>query len=149
MCPRTPQQVVNNTHCLSHVTALGLKFNFQKCSFQGNESYPHKRQKAGVADNLSKVPGPLKAALYQLPKIGRPSHSSVISHTARSVAYSSIPMLVDSQMFVTGSQLTHSGLGHNLLRRGVPIGLPPAHRELVTTDASLSGWGGLWQHQGI
>ena len=36
-----------------------------------------------------------------------------------------------------------------LLRRGVPLGPPPARREVVTTDASMSGWGGVWNHQGV
>ncbi len=35
------------------------------------------------------------------------------------------------------------------LPKGVPIGPPPARREMVTTDASLSWWGGLWQHRGV
>lgn len=29
------------------------------------------------------------------------------------------------------------------------MGPPPSRREVVTTDASLSGWGGVWQHRGV
>ncbi|KAL2096973.1 hypothetical protein ACEWY4_006180 [Coilia grayii] len=37
----------------------------------------------------------------------------------------------------------------DFLRSGVQMGPPPARREVVTTDASLTGWGGVWQHQGV
>ncbi|XP_072219103.1 uncharacterized protein [Leuresthes tenuis] len=35
------------------------------------------------------------------------------------------------------------------LARGVPLGVIPARREVVETDASLSGWGAIWQHRTI
>ncbi|XP_077395323.1 uncharacterized protein LOC144031774 [Festucalex cinctus] len=33
------------------------------------------------------------------------------------------------------------------LLSGVPLGVAPARRETVTTDASLTGWGAVWQHR--
>ena len=35
------------------------------------------------------------------------------------------------------------------LDRGVPLGVIPARREVVETDASLLGWGAIWQHRTI
>ncbi|XP_074533298.1 uncharacterized protein LOC141796211 [Halichoeres trimaculatus] len=35
------------------------------------------------------------------------------------------------------------------LSKGVPLGVVPARRETVTTDASLSGWGAVWQHRTV
>ncbi|XP_030293378.1 uncharacterized protein LOC115593839 [Sparus aurata] len=32
---------------------------------------------------------------------------------------------------------------------GVPLGVTPARREVVETDASLLGWGAVWQHRTI
>ncbi|XP_077388987.1 uncharacterized protein LOC144026275 [Festucalex cinctus] len=33
------------------------------------------------------------------------------------------------------------------LLSGVPLGVAPARRETITTDASLTGWGAVWQHR--
>lgn len=35
------------------------------------------------------------------------------------------------------------------LKAGVPLGVVPSRRELVTTDASLTGWGATWNRRGI
>ncbi len=35
------------------------------------------------------------------------------------------------------------------LLRGVPLGVLPVRREVVTTDASLQGWGAVWRHQNV
>ncbi len=35
------------------------------------------------------------------------------------------------------------------LLRGVPLGVLPVRREVVTTDASLQGWGAVWRHQKV
>lgn len=35
------------------------------------------------------------------------------------------------------------------LSRGVPMGLVVCRREVVTTDACLTGWGAVWQHRGV
>ncbi len=35
------------------------------------------------------------------------------------------------------------------LMQGVAMGPPPARREIVTTDASQQGWGGVWQQMGV
>lgn len=35
------------------------------------------------------------------------------------------------------------------LMSGVPLGVIPSRREVVTTDASLLGWGESWNHRGV
>ncbi|KAL0149855.1 hypothetical protein M9458_054903, partial [Cirrhinus mrigala] len=35
------------------------------------------------------------------------------------------------------------------LKAGVPLGVVPSRQELVTTDASLTGWGATWNRRGI
>ena len=35
------------------------------------------------------------------------------------------------------------------LVRGVTLGSIPSRREVVVTDASLSGWGAVWQHRAV
>lgn len=106
---------------------------------QVNVGCPHRQQKAGLAENLSKVPGLLQAALYQCPTAGGPSHSGLISHPARTFASSPIPMLVDSQTVVTvhnrralvrvSTNCTTSlrlWIREKFVQRGIPIG-PPQH----------------------
>ncbi len=137
-------------------------FSGNAVGFQGNESYPHCGQKAGIAGNSSKVPDSLQTTLHQLPTIGRPSHGSSISHPTGPLISLPVSTLVNSQTLVSNSQSTHtdSGLNHlccipEILEDG-QVSLEGSsnwaarstHRA-GNTDASLSGWGGLWQQCGV
>lgn len=127
---------------------------------QVNESHSHRWQKAGIVEDLSEVPGSLQTALYQLPTTGRPSHSGLTSYPAGPFGSLSIPMLVDSQASFANSQLAHACSDHDQLCCLSDSGgrthffkevyqLGHHHWEVVSSDASLNGWGGLWQHRGI
>lgn len=69
LCTRSPMQAANNIH---HDATLGLKVNLSPMpasvlpgyalGLQVNEGQPHRRQKAGLVENLSKVPGSWQAA---------------------------------------------------------------------------------------
>ncbi|KAL0153042.1 hypothetical protein M9458_051641 [Cirrhinus mrigala] len=49
----------------------------------------------------------------------------------------------------TVCQSLRSWRSTEFLMQGVPMGPPPAGREIVTTDASQQGWGGVWNQRGV
>ncbi len=46
-------------------------------------------------------------------------------------------------------QLLKPWRSREFLMQEVTMGPPPARREIITTDASLQGWGGVWQQMGV
>ncbi|XP_056269652.1 uncharacterized protein LOC130193228 [Pseudoliparis swirei] len=169
------QAAQDTTRLLSHVALLGLRVNMQKCSLPPSQSItfisialdsaamrarPSRQRVDDILRNLTlfrggrrlpyilflRLLGKLTAASAVIP-LGllslRPLqrwlnslHLEVTCHRHRRVE-------VSQQCLRALSPWRERAY----LSGGVPMGMVPSRREVVTTDASLSGWGAVWQNR--
>ncbi len=178
LCARSYQQAVNNTQRLwFHVATLGLRVNFQKSCltpsqsvcFLGMQLNSRAMRATLTVGRWQVLQGTLARfqVHYKLPFISFLRLAGLLT-AASSVIQLGLLQLRPFQRWLIARHLSPvrnrctlvrvktscaASLRHwrrdRFLQKGVPVGPPPARREVVTTDASLSGWGGLWRHRGV
>lgn len=174
----SPRQVATATRqLLSHVTALGFTINWTKSSLTPSQSVEFIGMNLDSRQMLASLtPTRQRAIRGTLALVRRGRHLPHLTllrlagllAAATSVVRLGLLHLRPFQRWLQSKRLCpvrhRYRLMHisqscvkallpwqegHLLSVGVPLSPPPARREVVTTDASLIGWGGVWNHQGI
>ncbi len=178
LCRHSQHQVQQQTRSLIlHIQALGLKINYKKiclipaqtvqiigmrldsCTMRATLT---EARSQAIAKTVAKfqigrllayadflhLAGMLVAATPVV-RLGmlrlRPLQRRLNSQRLSAMTQKHVLVTVTLACFHT---LKHWSCKDHLLR-GVPLGVLPVRREVVTTDASLQGWGAVWRHQKV
>lgn len=178
LCAQSPAQAkVNTQRLLNHISALGLSVNFEKSKLQPMQSIDfigihlnsisqqacltqgRMRNILGLVRRvmssrtvryclLLRLAGMLAAAtpLIQLGRLHlRPFQRWLKMRRLSAQTQKNVLVAITPK----GAASLHQWARSSFLLRGVSLGPPPARREVVTTDASQHGWGGVWNHKGV
>lgn len=178
ICSATREQAIyNTTTLLAHVTQLGLTVNFAKSSLIPSQrvvfigvvldsvmmrASPSPQRVDDILNLVSRVQRGTRLTyglfLRLLGKLT--AASSVIPLGLLSLRPLQVwvnglgldPRRHQGRMVVASGKCLRSlkpWRSRAYLSSGVPLGSLPSRREVVVTDASLSGWGAVWNHRTV
>ncbi len=138
---------------IHHVHRDDYRFNLNACLSVSDDRY----SKPSCPVSSGSV-----STVWSVPEASRDANSSLL-HNSPGITPSATPASME-QPSAVGFISSSASAGYsdsqlracppqvgfpNLLTAGVPLGIVPSGRKVVTTDATLMGWGAVWNHRGI
>ncbi len=178
LCAENPTKVADNLrHLLTHIAKLGFSINQTKCQLIPGQCIQFlgvQLNSRNMTASLTKIRAQKILTMLTKIKTGRSVTYLTLLRLAGMLAAATPVVrlgmlnLRPFQRWLIGKHLSAKTQKYTLVKvtyaawqslkpwrskeflmQGVALGPPPARREIVTTDASQQGWGGVWQQMGV